>query len=123
MKNERLFLNTQRIKSRDPNEELFFFEIDSMDQNKTKLPHSVNNPKNLNPDYQIDFHVTVVKYVCSRWLYEMNVECLKLSSQFDFHTCCRYNGTRPDDVYYYPDVVAHDTATTCTFIWMILLKV
>lgn len=61
MKNERLFLNTQRIKSRDPNEELFFFEIDSMDQNKTKLPHFVNNPKNLNPDYQIDFHVTVVK--------------------------------------------------------------
>ena len=35
----------------------------------------------------------------------------------------RYNGTRPNDIYYYPNVVAHDSDTTCSIIWMTLIKV
>ena len=35
----------------------------------------------------------------------------------------RYNGTRSNDIYYYPNVVAHDSDTTCSIIWMTIVKV
>ena len=35
----------------------------------------------------------------------------------------RYNGSRSDDIYYYPNVIAHDSDTTCSIIWMTIVKV
>lgn len=35
----------------------------------------------------------------------------------------RYNGSRSDDIYYYPNVIAHDSDTTCSIIWMTIIKV
>ena len=35
----------------------------------------------------------------------------------------RYNGTREDDIYYYPSVIAHDSDTTFSIIWMTIYKV
>ncbi len=58
---ERNFNNRVRELSREPQNKIFYFEIDSMDQTKTALPHFINPPKNLNPDLLIDFHLTVVK--------------------------------------------------------------
>jgi len=34
-----------------------------------------------------------------------------------------YNGTREDDIYYYPNVIAHDSDTTCSIVWMTIYKV
>jgi len=58
---EREFLNLQKHKSGNPVEELFFFEIDGMDQSKTLLPHNVNTPKNIDQDLLFNFHIIVVK--------------------------------------------------------------
>ena len=58
---EQDFTNSQKLKSRKPEEGLFYFEIDGMDQSKTLLPHYVNAPKNINKDILFDFHITVVK--------------------------------------------------------------
>jgi len=58
---EREFLNLQRNLSRKPEEEIFYFEIDGMDQSKTLLPHYVNAPKNIDQDLLFDFHITAVK--------------------------------------------------------------
>ena len=38
-------------------------------------------------------------------------------------TCVKYNGKRPDDVYYYTNVFPHDSATTITIIWITISKV
>ena len=35
----------------------------------------------------------------------------------------RYNGTREEDIYYYVNVIAHDSDTTCSIIWMTIYKV
>ena len=40
-----------------------------------------------------------------------------------FNVYFRYNGSRPNDIYYYPNVIAHDSNTTCTIIWMTIFKV
>ena len=29
----------------------------------------------------------------------------------------------PEDLYYYPSVIAHDSDTTCSIIWLTILKV
>ena len=58
---EREFVNLQKIKSRNLEENLFFFEFDGMDQSKTLLPHYVNAPKNLDKELLFDFHITAVK--------------------------------------------------------------
>ena len=58
---ERELSNSQKIKSRKPEEGIFYFEIDGMDQSKTLLPHYVNAPKNINKDILFDFHITTVK--------------------------------------------------------------
>ena len=58
---EREFVNLQKQKSRKPEEDLFFFEMDGMDQSKTLLPHYVNPPKNIDPNLLFDFHITAVK--------------------------------------------------------------
>ena len=58
---ERDFVESEKHKSRNPDERLFFMEIDGMDQSKTLLPHYINPPKNINPDLLFNFHITVVK--------------------------------------------------------------
>ena len=57
---ERDFTNPKKLKSRKPEEGLFYFEIDGMDQSKTLLPHYVNAPTNINKDILFDFHITTV---------------------------------------------------------------
>jgi len=58
---EREFLDLQKQKSRNPTEELFFFEIEGMDQANTLLPHYVNPPKNIDQDLLFNFRTIVVK--------------------------------------------------------------
>jgi hypothetical protein len=58
---ERQFFNLEKQKSRNPTEELFFFEINGMDQAKTLLPHYVNAPKNIYQELLFNFHVNDVK--------------------------------------------------------------
>ena len=58
---KREFVNHQKLKSQKLEEELFFFEIDGMDQSKTLLPHYVNAPKNVDKDLLFNFHITAVK--------------------------------------------------------------
>ena len=38
-------------------------------------------------------------------------------------TCVKYNGKRPDDVYFYTNVFPHDSATTITMMWITISKV
>lgn len=58
---ERRYVNLIRERSRSPENKTFYFEIDSMDQDKTSLPHFVNPPKNFKSDLRLDIHLTVVK--------------------------------------------------------------
>ncbi len=58
---EREFVNHRKLKSHKPEEELFFFEVDGMDQSKTLLPHYVNVPKSADKDLLFNFHITSVK--------------------------------------------------------------
>jgi hypothetical protein len=77
-------------------EEVFFFEVDGMDQSKTKLPHfQYKMPKDVDPDHLLHVHLT----------------------------CVRYDGTRADDIYYYTNTLPHDSANTATIIWKTVLKV
>ncbi len=55
------FVESEKLKSRNLDEEIFFMEIDGMDQSKTMLPHYINPPKNVNPDLLFDFHINGVK--------------------------------------------------------------
>jgi len=55
------FLNLQKEKSRNPIQEMFFFEIDGMDQSKAILPQYVNAPKNIGQDLLFNFRITFVK--------------------------------------------------------------
>jgi hypothetical protein len=56
---ERDFVESE--KSRNPDERLFFMEIDGIDQSKTLLPQYINPPKNINPDLLFNFHIPDVK--------------------------------------------------------------
>ena len=91
---ERQYLNYIIAKSQhDPN--LFFCEIDGMDSNKTHVVRTVVKDKDTDPDLLLKVHVTGVKY----------------------------NGTRPDSIYLYTDAFPHDSANTCTVMYMEILKV
>eukprot|EP00873_Tetraselmis_striata_P011086 jgi/Tetstr1/431350/TSEL_021041.t1 len=37
-------------------------------------------------------------------------------------TCVKYDGYRPDDIYYYTNTIPHDSSTTCTLIWITIMK-
>ena len=94
---ERAYLYSVMQKSqRSGNTSPMFIEIDSMDQAKTLLPHFAGGtPKNVNGNLLLNTHLT----------------------------CVRYNGHRPDDIYYYTNTLPHDSATTCTVIYQTILKV
>eukprot|EP00873_Tetraselmis_striata_P037237 jgi/Tetstr1/457501/TSEL_044082.t1 len=38
-------------------------------------------------------------------------------------TCVKYDGYRPDDIYYYTNTIPHDSSTTCTLTWITIMKV
>eukprot|EP00873_Tetraselmis_striata_P029772 jgi/Tetstr1/450036/TSEL_037083.t1 len=66
-----------------------------MDSAKTLLPHWVRIPKTVKPDMLLKYHLTYVKY----------------------------GGYRPDDIYYYTNTIPHDSSTTCTLIWITIIKI
>eukprot|EP00873_Tetraselmis_striata_P011655 jgi/Tetstr1/431919/TSEL_021408.t1 len=94
VRQERRDLNNAVFQSRLGHGNFFFFENDSMDSAKTLLPHWVRIPKNVKPDMLLKYHLT----------------------------CVKYDGYRPDDIYYYTNTIPHDSSTTCTLIWITILK-
>eukprot|EP00873_Tetraselmis_striata_P021020 jgi/Tetstr1/441284/TSEL_029535.t1 len=95
VRQERRDLNNAVFQSRLGHGNFFFFEIDSMDSAKTMLPHWVRIPKTVNPDMLLKYHLT----------------------------CVKYDGYRPDDIYYYTNTIPHDSSTTCTLIWITIMKI
>eukprot|EP00873_Tetraselmis_striata_P015195 jgi/Tetstr1/435459/TSEL_024365.t1 len=94
VRQERRDLNNAVFQSRLGHGNFFFFEIDSMDSAKTLLPHLVRIPKTVKPDMLHKYHLT----------------------------CVKYDGYRPDDIYYYTNTIPHDSSTTCTLIWITIMK-
>eukprot|EP00873_Tetraselmis_striata_P004321 jgi/Tetstr1/424585/TSEL_015110.t1 len=94
VRQERRDLNNAVFQSRLGHGNFFFFEIDSMDSAKTLLPHWVRIPKTVKPDMLLKYHLT----------------------------CVKYDGYRPDDIYYYTNTIPHDSSTTCTLIWITIMK-
>eukprot|EP00873_Tetraselmis_striata_P027868 jgi/Tetstr1/448132/TSEL_035425.t1 len=94
VRQERRDLNNAVFQSRLGHGNFFFFEIDSMDSAKTLLPHWVRIPKTVKPDMLLKYHLT----------------------------CVKYDGYRPDDIYYYTNTIPHDSSTTCTLIWIMNMK-
>eukprot|EP00873_Tetraselmis_striata_P017932 jgi/Tetstr1/438196/TSEL_026796.t1 len=66
-----------------------------MDSAKTLLSHWVRIPKTVKPDMLLKCHLT----------------------------CVKYDGYRPDDIYYYTNTIPHDSSTTCTLIWITIMKI
>eukprot|EP00873_Tetraselmis_striata_P029469 jgi/Tetstr1/449733/TSEL_036800.t1 len=95
VRQERRDLNNAVFQSRLGHGNLFFFEIDSMDSAKTLLPHWVRIPKTVKPDMLLKYHLT----------------------------CVKYDGYRPDDIYYYTNTIPHVSSTTCTLIWITIMKI
>eukprot|EP00873_Tetraselmis_striata_P039509 jgi/Tetstr1/459773/TSEL_005126.t1 len=95
VRQERRDLNNAVFQSRLGHGNFFFFEIDSLDSAKTMLPHWVCIPKNVKPDMLLKYHLT----------------------------CVKYDGYRPDDIYYYTNTIPHDSSTTCTLIWITIMKI
>eukprot|EP00873_Tetraselmis_striata_P045472 jgi/Tetstr1/465736/TSEL_010361.t1 len=60
---------------------------------KEDLP-DVTTPKTLKPDMLLKYHLT----------------------------CVKYDGYRPDDIYYYTNTTPHDSSTTCTLTWITIMK-
>ena len=75
--------------------DFFFCEIDGMDSAKTIIPHFHTWDKNVDKKNLLKIHVT----------------------------CVKYNGSQPDDMYYYTDCFPHDSANTVTMILKTLTKV
>eukprot|EP00873_Tetraselmis_striata_P016897 jgi/Tetstr1/437161/TSEL_025921.t1 len=94
VRQERRDLNNAVFQSRLGHGNFFFFEIDSMDSAKTLLPQWVRIPKTVKPDMLLKDHLT----------------------------CVKYDGYRPDDIYYYTNTIPHDSSTTCTLIWITIMK-
>ena len=92
---ERRFVNDALYKSLHEEEGIFFCEIDGMDSAKTILPHFHQYDKNVLKDKCLKIHIS----------------------------CVKYNGARPDDVYYFTDAFPHDSANTITVMYKTLLKV
>eukprot|EP00873_Tetraselmis_striata_P041582 jgi/Tetstr1/461846/TSEL_006925.t1 len=95
VRQERRDLNNAVFQSRLGHGNFFFFEIDSMDSAKTLLPHWVRIPKTVKPDMLLKYHLT----------------------------CVKYDGYRLDDIYYYTNTIPHDSLTTCTLIWITIMKI
>eukprot|EP00873_Tetraselmis_striata_P036049 jgi/Tetstr1/456313/TSEL_004093.t1 len=95
VRQERGDLNNAVFQSRLGHGNFFFFEIDSMDSAKTLLSHWVRIPKTVKPDMLLKYHLT----------------------------CVKYDGYRPDDIYYYTNTIPHDSSTTCTLIWITIMKI
>eukprot|EP00873_Tetraselmis_striata_P005870 jgi/Tetstr1/426134/TSEL_016462.t1 len=55
----------------------------------------VTTPKTMKPDMLLKYHLT----------------------------CVKYDGYRPDDIYYYTNTIPHDSSTTCTMIWITIVKI
>ena len=91
---ERKFVNHQRFLANSAPDG-FYMEIDGMDQSKTNLPHWPNMPKNINKDLLMQIHITGV----------------------------RYSDGRKNDIYLYTNTFAHDSACTCTIIYLSITKV
>eukprot|EP00873_Tetraselmis_striata_P022857 jgi/Tetstr1/443121/TSEL_031177.t1 len=94
VRQERRDLNNAVFQSRLGHGNFSFFEIDSMDSAKTLLPHWVRIPKTVKPDMLLKYHLT----------------------------CVKYDGYRPDDIYYYTNTIPYDSSTTCTLIWITIMK-
>eukprot|EP00873_Tetraselmis_striata_P028322 jgi/Tetstr1/448586/TSEL_035835.t1 len=94
LRKERRDLNNAVFQSRLGHGNFFFFEIDSMDSAKTLLPHWVRIPKIVKPNMLLKYHLT----------------------------CVKYDGYRSDDIYYYTNTIPHDSSTTCTLIWITIMK-
>eukprot|EP00873_Tetraselmis_striata_P000797 jgi/Tetstr1/421061/TSEL_012106.t1 len=94
VRQERRDLNNALFQPRLGNGNFFFFEIDSMDSAKTLLPHWVRIPRTVKPGMLLKYHLT----------------------------CVKYDGYRPDDIYYYTNTIPHDSFTTCTLIWITIMK-
>eukprot|EP00873_Tetraselmis_striata_P018254 jgi/Tetstr1/438518/TSEL_002903.t1 len=77
VRQERRDLNNAVFQSRLGHGNFFFFEIDSMDSAKTLLPHWVRISKTVKPDMLLKYHLT----------------------------CVKYDGYRPDDIYYYTNTI------------------
>ena len=92
---ERRNVNDALYKSLHEEENFFFCEIDGMDSAKTILPHFHQFDKDVLKDRCLKIHIT----------------------------CVKYNGARPDDVYYFTDAFPHDSGNTITVMYGTLLKV
>lgn len=91
---ERQFLGNALWRSVVNPDRLLVIEIDGMDSAKTLLPHMCQMDKEMDKKLLLKYHLT----------------------------CVKHNGTRPDDVYLYTNVLPHDASNTCTIIWMTLMK-
>eukprot|EP00873_Tetraselmis_striata_P005628 jgi/Tetstr1/425892/TSEL_016263.t1 len=65
-----------------------------MDSAKTLLPQWVRIPNTVKPDILLKYHLT----------------------------CVKYDGYRPDDIYYYTNTIPHDSSATCTLIGIKITK-
>lgn len=90
---ERHFLEVALQYSRK-NRDLFVCEIDGMDQDKTRLPHLVPWDKEVEKKNLLQCHLT----------------------------CVKYNGSQPDDVYYFFDCFPHDSSNTITVMYKTIKK-
>ena len=88
-------LEAAKYKSLHENEDFLFCEIDGMDSTKTLLPHFSRKDKSIQKERLLKLHLT----------------------------CVKFNGTRPDEMYYFTDAFPHDSANTITVMYMTLLKV
>eukprot|EP00873_Tetraselmis_striata_P029440 jgi/Tetstr1/449704/TSEL_036772.t1 len=95
VRQERRNLNNAVFQSRLGHWNFFFFKIDGMVSAKTMLPHWVRIPKIVKPDMLLKYHLA----------------------------CVKYDGYRPDDIYYYTNIISHDSSTTCTLTWVTIMKV
>jgi hypothetical protein len=92
---ERRFLGDALMRSAMDPDALMVIEIDGMDSAKTILPHLAEQDKGIDKQFLIQYHLA----------------------------CVKHNGTVPDEVYYYTNELPHDSANTCTIIWLTLMKV
>eukprot|EP00873_Tetraselmis_striata_P008868 jgi/Tetstr1/429132/TSEL_019094.t1 len=76
------------------NMDLFVCEIDGMDQDKTCLPHLVPWDKEVEKKNLLQCHLT----------------------------CVKYNGSQPDEVYYFFDCFPHDISNTITVMYKTIKK-
>eukprot|EP00873_Tetraselmis_striata_P025804 jgi/Tetstr1/446068/TSEL_033670.t1 len=85
----------KRAKYSRKNRDLFVCEIDGMDQDKTRLPHLVPWDKEVEKKNLLQCHLT----------------------------CVKYNGSQPDDVYYFFDCFPHDSSNTITVMYKTIKEI